>query len=55
MDNNDDFDLGPGIISRLSAQVADLVVQLAIKDSMIERLQARLQVQGSPDSAPTEG
>ncbi len=52
---DDDFDLGPGVVSRLSAQIAELVVQLAVKDAMIERLSARLQVQaGSQESAPTE-
>jgi hypothetical protein len=42
---NDEFNMAEAVISRLTRQIGDLVLQLATKDAQIEELQARLQVQ----------
>ena len=44
---NNEFNLADAVIARLGRQVGELVVQLAIKDSEIEQLNARLRVQES--------
>jgi hypothetical protein len=48
-----EFSMSEAIVNRLGQQIADLVVQLAIRDARIEQLQAQAQVQTAqgPSSA----
>jgi Tfp pilus assembly protein FimV len=39
-----EFNMAEAVIARLSRQISDLVVQLAMKDAQVEQLQAQITV-----------